>query len=98
MSTRFVQADFNGLFGETLCLSHRSTAVGHDGEAVELERGLVLTAFEDDPEEDGTPGFLLASGLVEPAPAELQCPGSRWVLHIDARGIRRARVLADESA
>jgi hypothetical protein len=31
---------------------------------------------------------LLATGTVEPAPDWLQCNGSRWVLRIDADGVR----------
>jgi hypothetical protein len=89
-----LRGDFNGLFGDHLCLSHDDTCTGEDGRAVVLVAGLAVTAFESDPDENGNPDELLASGVVEPAPADLACYGSRWVLRIDHRGVRRA---SDES-
>jgi hypothetical protein len=49
-----------------------------------------LTAFDDDADERGKPDKILATGVVEPSPDWLQCDGSRWVLRIDASGIRHA--------
>jgi hypothetical protein len=82
-----VRADFNGLFGDLLCLSHGEACVTANGDAVQLSEGLELVAFEDDSLE-GKQEYLVATGSVEPAPPELACNGSRWVLHIDTRGVR----------
>ena len=45
-----LRGDFNGLFGELLCLSHEDTALDEKGERVTLEAGMQVTAF--DPDED----------------------------------------------
>ena len=78
-----VRADFNGLFGDTLCLSHEDTCLDENGTVLHLHEGLTLTAFD----ENGNRDDLLAHGVVEPAPAWLQCNGSKWVLKIDERGV-----------
>jgi hypothetical protein len=85
---RRVRADFNGLFGDLLCLSHSDTCRDEDGTEVCLEAGMQLTAFDEDVGEDGRRDDLIASGTVEPSPAWLACNGSRWVLRLDHRGIR----------
>jgi hypothetical protein len=83
-----LQGDFNGLFGDVLCLSHGDTCRDEDGNEVLLQAGLLVTVFEDDPEFDGTPDELFANGTVEPSPDWLQCNGSRWCLKIDGSGVR----------
>ena len=88
ISPQKVYADFNGLFGDILCISHGNTCTDANGVEVELRAGMVLTAFDEDLDERGDRDDLLASGTVEPAPDWLQCNGSRWVLRIDARGVR----------
>src|SRR6266536_5304450 len=88
ISVQKVYADFNGLLGDILCISHGSTCTDVNGVEVELRTGMVLTAFDEDLNERGERDDLLASGTVEPAPDWLQCNGSRWVLRIDARGVR----------
>ena len=82
-----VSADFNGLFGDILCLSHEDSCRSHDGSPLQLAAGQEVTAFEDDSFEGNTE-YLVASGVVEPAPPELSCSGSRWVLRIDEQGVR----------
>jgi hypothetical protein len=47
-----------------------------------------VVAFDEDADDKGTRDDLVAAGVVEPAPAELACRGSRWVLRIDADGVR----------
>ena len=86
-STR-VRADFNGLFGNILCLSHEATCPDDAGAAVLLREGLTLTAFDQDADENGNRNDLIASGVVEPSPSGLRCNGSRWVLRIDEKGVR----------
>jgi len=83
-----LRADFNGLFSEVLCLSHSDTCLDEDGETVQLHAGMVVTAYEDDIDENGNPDCLIASGVVEPSPDWLQCRGSRWVLRMDENGCR----------
>ena len=82
-----VRADFNGLFGEILCLSHQDTVVDSAGNTVELHEGMFLTAYDEDLDENGNRDDLLASGIVEHAPPSLAYHGSRWVLRIDEHGV-----------
>ena len=81
------KADFNGLFGNLLCLSHDDTCVDEFGNVIALRQGMILTAFEEELDDDGVRDDLIASGRVEPSPKELQCLGSRWVLVIDENGV-----------
>ena len=83
-----VWADFNGLFGEILCLSHRDTAPDENGNKVPLRAGMFVTAFMEDGDEHGNRDDIFASGVVEPAPPELRCRGSKWILRIDEDGVR----------
>jgi hypothetical protein len=83
-----VRADFNGLFGDVLCLSHADTCVEATGNTLHLREGMMLTAFDEDTDEHGNPDALIASGTVEKAPESLRCNGSRWVLRIDELGVR----------
>jgi hypothetical protein len=86
----WVRADFNGVFGDLLCLSHSDEVATESGGVVRLRPGMQLTAFDDDADDRGEPAKILATGVVEPSPDWLQCNGSRWVLRIDACGIRHA--------
>lgn len=52
-----------------------------------LKSGMIVTVFDIDEDELGKRDDIIASGVVEPSPDWLQCKGSRWVLHIDARGV-----------
>jgi hypothetical protein len=88
MSHTLVRADFNGLFGDLLCISHSDTCRAEDGTELHLTAGMQLTAFDEDVDEAGQRDSLLASGTVEPSPAWLACNGSRWVLRLDYRGVR----------
>jgi hypothetical protein len=86
--SQWVRADFNGLFGDLLCLSHGPTCIEQSGAEVTLFAGLLLTAFDEDASEHGNRDDLVATGAVEPSPAWLQCRGSRWVLRIDENGVK----------
>jgi hypothetical protein len=86
--TRRIWADFNGLFGNLLCISHSDSAPDENGARVELREGMVVTAFMEDEDTAGVRDDLLATGIVERAPEELRCLGSRWVLRIDSAGVR----------
>jgi hypothetical protein len=83
-----VRADFNGLFGELLCLSHQDTCVDNNGKLLKLHQGMVLTAFDEDSDEHGNRDDLIACGAVVPSPEWLRCNGSRWALRIDQNGVR----------
>lgn len=89
-----LKADFNGLFGDLLCLSHGDTCRDEAGNEVPLVTGMMVTAFEPDTGDNGEPDELIASGVVEPSPAWLQCNGSRWALRIDAHGVRHQSEIA----
>lgn len=82
-----VSADFNGLFGDVLCLSHEDTCLDEKETVIRLREGLILTAYEEDADH-GIRDDLIARGKVEPAPAWLQCNGSKWILRIDKNGVK----------
>lgn len=84
--TTKLRADFNGLFGDILCLSHGDTCLDDEGRELLLSEGMVATAFEEDADDEGNRDDLLASGRVEPAPDWLRQHGSKWILRIDERG------------
>jgi hypothetical protein len=82
-----VYADFNGLFRQALCLSHKDTVTDSYGNIIELREGMTLTAYDEDADENGNRDDLLASGTVERSPDWLSCHGSRWILKIDEQGV-----------
>jgi hypothetical protein len=86
MPTR-LRGDFNGLWGELLCLSHTDTAVDERGQSVLLAVGMDVTAFDPDTDDDGNPADLTANGVVIQSPEWLKCYGSKWALKIDERGV-----------
>ena len=57
------------------------------GATVSLVAGMVVTAFDDDVDDQGHPDELLATGKVIASPEWLRCTGSRWALQIDERGV-----------
>lgn len=83
-----VRADFNGVFSQVLCLSHKDTAPDQNGNPVVLKAGMLVTAYDDDIDEEGKPDALIATGIVEPSPAWLRCRGSRWVLRFNESGVQ----------
>ena len=83
-----LRADFNGLFGDILCLSHEDTCANDAGEVVRLQSGMIVTVFEEDADETGNRDDVVATGVVEQAPEWLQCKGSKWILRVDRHGVR----------
>ena len=83
-----VGADFNGFFGDILCLPHIDTSTHEHGAEITLRAGMKLTAFDQDVDDTGNRDDFIASGTVEPSPRSLRCNGSRWVLRIDENGVR----------
>jgi hypothetical protein len=92
-----LRADFNGLFGDTLCLSHEDTCPDQHGVPVALRAGMLVTAYDEDSDEQGERDDLVATGTVEPAPDWLTCRGSKWVLRIDENGVRHESDLRGDS-
>lgn len=92
MITTVVRANFKGLFGNLLCLSHGEPCTDPDGSPVEIAEGQLVIAYEDESIENRRE-YLVACGSVERAPEELACRGSRWVLRLDAQGVRRVAEL-----
>ncbi len=90
-----LRGDFNGLFGDLLCISHSDTATDDAGVTVALSEAMEVLAFEEDVDDDGSPAFLVARGLTVRSPDSLQHGGSRWCLRIDRAGVRHVRTLDD---
>jgi len=88
MQPDWILADFNGLFGDLLCLSHTESVSNQAGEMVQLKAGMQVTAYVPDSDDEGKPANLFASGIVEPSPDWLNCRGSKWALRIDSNGCR----------
>ncbi len=88
MNARRVRTDFNGLFGDILCLLHEDMCFDESGATIHLSEGFSLTAFDEDVDEHGNRDDLMASGTVESSPEWLKCNGSKWVLRIDENGVR----------
>ena len=86
--SEWVRADFNGLFGDVICLSHGPSCKNPAGAEVVLSPGMLLTAYDEDADEHGNRDDLVASSTVEPSPEWLQCRGSLWVLRIDENGVK----------
>lgn len=82
-----IRGDFNGVFGDLLCLSHGETALDENGAEVILTEGLIATAFEPDIDENGVADEIRADGTVIRSPEWLQCLGSKWALRMTDRGI-----------
>jgi hypothetical protein len=83
-----IRADFNGLFGDMLCLSHEETCPDAEGNLVTFREGMSETAFDKDIDEFENRDDLIACGTVEHSPESLRCHGSRWILRIDSNRVR----------
>ena len=55
-----VRADFNGQFGDLLCLSHKDTCEDVDGNVVSLQAGMIFTAFDEDGDKRGNRDDIIA--------------------------------------
>ena len=97
MAQQRLRADFNGLFGDLLCLSHSDTTVDSEGNIVHLSQGLHVTVYDEDLDDQGNRDDLLATGIVEKSPPWIACNGSRWVLRIDGDGVRNESEIPAES-
>jgi len=89
MESDWIYVDFNGMLGPDLvCLSHEDTIKTHSGDVIELKSGMIVTAYDEDADDNGNPDNLFATGVVEPSPDFARCRGSKWVLQINADGFR----------
>ena len=82
-----IRADFNGLFGDVLCISHKETCLDENGKTIQLREGMNVLAYDEDADEEGNRDNLLACGKVERAPDWLRSHGSKWVLRVDGAGV-----------
>ena len=83
-----LSADFNGLFGDLLCLAHSDVCPDENGVEVLLQENMIATAYEEDEDVDGRRDDLVATGVVQRSPEWLSCRGSVWCLKIDENGVR----------
>jgi hypothetical protein len=88
----WLHAEFNGLFGSVLCLTHRDFCVDEEGREIVLRDGMRVTAFDEDADDQGRPDRLFANGIVTRPPDRLVHKGSRWVLQIDEDGSDMNRI------
>lgn len=96
MKTMKLRADFNGLFGDILCLSHGETCMDEEGREITLRAGMSIIAYDEDADERGERDDLCAAGTVEPAPDWLRQHGAKWILRIDERGVWHESDAKDE--
>ena len=82
-----IRGDFNGLFGDLLCLSHTDFCRDEAGAEMPLKAGMIVIAFDEDYDDTGARDDVVATGIVEPSPDWLQCQGSRWALRVDSLGV-----------
>ena len=90
-----LRADFNGLFGDVLCLSHRETCTDENGNPVVVREGMCVLAYDEDQDENGNRDDLIATGVVAKSPGWLRREASVWCLRIDDQGVRRESDLSD---
>ena len=92
---QWIYADFNGIHGDVLCISHDETGRAVSGEEIPLREGMIATVAEPDANVVGEPDWLVATGVVERSPDWLQCTGSKWVLRFDEDGVYHHSEKAD---
>lgn len=90
-----LKADFNGLFGDILCLSHKETCTDGEGRPVAVREGMEVLAHDEDLDDNGKRDDLVATGVVERSPSWLRCRGSVWCLKIDRHGVRHESEILD---
>ena len=90
MTPRF-RIDLNELVEHDLVLlSQADVRLDETGTPVQLLPGMAIDVIEDDPDVDGTPGLLVASGVAEPNVLGTGWTKvATWCCRIDSRGIRR---------
>ena len=71
-----------------MCLAHDNVVTNITGQEVHLKAGMVVTAYDEDADEEGKPDKILATGVVEPSPEFAQCRGSIWALRVNESGVQ----------
>jgi hypothetical protein len=85
-----VRVDFNEMVAENLVLLAKGDDVSDSaGGQVRLTEGMAVHIYEEDPDEDGNPGALIADGVVERNEAGGWTSAAKWNCRINSRGIRR---------
>lgn len=89
------QTHFNGILAPgLLCLFHANEVKTASGNSISLRDGMVLTAYDQDADEEGKSDNIFTSGSVERSPSYAQCNGSVWSLRIDSDGTRHESDIA----
>ncbi|NHZ93165.1 hypothetical protein F2P45_29755 [Massilia sp. CCM 8733] len=71
-------------------LSYRDADTDSAGLLHNFYRGMPVAIFDDDTDEQGQPGHVIADGYVEPVSTPPPwAPGARWLCRIDKAGMRR---------
>ena len=85
----WIQTDFNGFLEPgLLCLAHSNSVEDVSGRRVALKAGMLVTAFDDDADENGNHDRILVTGLIESSPDYAQCRGSKWPIRVDDQGVQ----------
>jgi hypothetical protein len=90
-----LSVDFNELLdADLVLLSATDTRRDVRGDTVELREGMEVRVYDDDPDSDGRPGKLVATGVVERNRCDDDwCAHVKWCCRIDAHGIRHQPTL-----
>jgi hypothetical protein len=76
--------DFNEMVADDLVLLARDDEKrDSSGAMISLSEGMRVHLYMDDADENGDPGFLLATGIVERNTSEGWSAGPRWCCRID---------------
>ncbi len=82
--------DFNEMVeGDLVLLSQADEERDSAGNVIRLREGMTVHVFMDDPDVDGSPGALIADGVVERNRTGGWTSAAKWCCRIDSRGIRR---------
>lgn len=82
--------DFNEMVeSDLVLLSQTDNKADSSGSTVHLFEGLRVYVYMDDPDQDGTPGALIADGHVEHSPGTGWTAPAKWCCRIGPDGVRR---------
>jgi len=85
----WIRTDFNGfLETDLLCLAHEKTVINISDKEIELQSGMIVTAYDEDEDDNGNPDKMLVTGVVEPSPEFAQCRGSIWSIRVNEYGVQ----------
>ena len=90
-----ISVDFNEMVSsDEVLLSRDDHATDRAGRRHALSEGIEVGIYSDDGTDfaDGTPGVLIADGIVRRNTHSDWSAGVKWLLEIDERGIRHVRL------